>query len=217
MISSMKNRVFNHTNGNEKRGKKKKAFTLVEILIVVAVIGILFVTLVPRIDFAGDKARETGVKTDFRSFELAAEQVLRENAGLADYSNVTALCGTNGINLYLDKALQFTTSGASATSGTCAKDDQWNQPYTMQIVKPTGDGVNPNNGAVIFISNGKDSKLSTDTDNYALVVTFVDGQIESKTVGFSSNIDSSAISTLEAAANATMSITDGVAAVKYKK
>ena len=109
------------------------------------------------------------------------------------------------------------TSGASATSGTCAKNDQWNQAYTMQIVKPTGDGVNPNNGAVIFISNGKDSKLSTDTDNYALVVTFVDGQIESKTVGFSSNIDSSAISTLEAAANATMSITDGVAAVKYKK
>ena len=102
MISSMKNRVFNHTKENEKRGKKKKAFTLVEILIVVAVIGILFVTLVPRIDFAGDKARETGVKTDFRSFELAAEQVLRENAGLADYSNVTALCGTNGINLYLD-------------------------------------------------------------------------------------------------------------------
>ena len=39
MISSMKNRVFNHTKENEKRGNKKKAFTLVEILIVVAVIG----------------------------------------------------------------------------------------------------------------------------------------------------------------------------------
>ena len=53
--------------------------------------------------------------------------------------------------------------------------------------------------------------------NVAYEYVFVDGQIESKTVGFSSNIDSSAISTLEAAANATMSITDGVAAVKYKK
>ena len=59
--------------------RKKRAFTLVEILIVVSVIGILFVTLVPRIDFAGDKARETGVKTDFRAFELAAEQIKRGN------------------------------------------------------------------------------------------------------------------------------------------
>ena len=66
----------------KKENQKRKAFTLVEILIVVAVIGILFVALVPRIDFAGDKARETGVKTDFRAFELAAEQILRENAGL---------------------------------------------------------------------------------------------------------------------------------------
>ena len=33
------------------------------------------------------------------------------------------------------------TSGASAASGTCAKNDQRNQPYTMQIVKPTGEGV----------------------------------------------------------------------------
>lgn len=217
MISSMRKNVFDHKKESEKRVGKKKAFTLVEILIVVAVIGILFVTLVPRIDFAGDKARETGVKTDFRSFELAAEQVLRENAGLNDYSNVTALCGTNGINLYLDKALQFTASGSSATFGTCAKNDQWNQAYTMQIVKPTGEGVNPNNGAIIFISNGKDSKLSSDDDNYALVVTFIDGQIESKTIGFSSNIDSSAISTFEAASTATMSISDGVATVKYKK
>ena len=48
----------------------KPGFTLVEILIVVAVIGILFVTLVSRIDFAGDKARETGVKTNSEALNL---------------------------------------------------------------------------------------------------------------------------------------------------
>ena len=74
-------------NFNKPQSVKKRAFTLVEILIVVAVIGILFVTLVPRIDFAGDKARETGVKTDFRSFELAAEQLMRENAGVAKFDD----------------------------------------------------------------------------------------------------------------------------------
>lgn len=196
-----------------KKLGKKKAFTLVEILIVVAVIGILFVALVPRIDFAGDKARETGIKTDFRSFELAAEQVLRENAGLADFTDTEALCDTNGINLYLDKAIQFDKS-----SGECAKDDQWNQPYTIQMIKPAaGTGVNPNNGAIVFVSNGKDSLIDEADDNYALVVTFVDGQIESETIGMSSNIESANIS-LSADATASMTIdASGVSTVAYAK
>ena len=195
-----------------KKSEKKSAFTLVEILIVVAVIGILFVALVPRIDFAGDKARETGIKTDFRSFELAAEQVLRENAGLGDFDDVEALCDANGINLYLDKAMQVNSSGVSA------KEDQWNQAYTMQIVKPDGEGVNPNNGAIMFVSNGKDSLMDEADDNYALVVTFVDGQIESETIGFSTNIDSSAITSFEAADAEAMTVSDdGEIAVSYAK
>lgn len=212
MVKSMM-KFWSKKVNDGKKANKKHAFTLVEILIVVAVIGILFVTLVPRIDFAGDKARETGVKTDFRSFELAAEQILRENAGLGDFDSVAELAGTNGINLYLDKAIQFDTSGE------CAKQDQWNQPYTMQIVKPTGSGINPNNGAIMFISNGKDSLIGSDDDNYALVVTFVDGQIESETIGFSSNIDSASIKKFEAAADASsMSIdSSDLITVKYKK
>ena len=120
---------------NEGKGnQKKRAFTLVEILIVVAVIGILFVSLVPRIDFAGDKARETGIKTDFRSFELAAEQLIRENAGLADFDDAEELCGTNGINLYLDDALKIEWDATDSLAKS-AKEDQWNQPYTVQIIK----------------------------------------------------------------------------------
>ena len=191
MVKSMMKFWSKKANDGKKANQKKRAFTLVEILIVVAVIGILFVTLVPRIDFAGDKARETGVKTDFRSFELAAEQVLRENAGIGEFcdasgdADITKLAGDNGINLYLDKALQFDTSGE------CAKQDQWNQEYTMQIIE--SDDGNKNNGAIMFISNGKDSLITEDADNYALVVTYFDGQIESETIGFSSNIESSAI------------------------
>lgn len=190
MVKSMMKFWSKKANDGKKDNQKKRAFTLVEILIVVAVIGILFVTLVPRIDFAGDKARETGVKTDFRSFELAAEQLLRENAGIGEFcdasgnANITKLAGDNGINLYLDKALQF-------DDGVCAKADQWNQKYTMQIIE--SDDGNKNNGAIMFVSNGKDSLITEDADNYALVVTFVDGQIESETIGFSSNIESSAI------------------------
>lgn len=188
--------------GDDKSPRTQKSgFTLVEILIVVAVIGILFIALVPRIDFAGDKARETGIKMDFRSFELAAEQLIRENAGLSDFADIEALCGDNGINLYLDAALKFDTSGSSN------KEDQWNQPYTVQIMKDSSDS-NPNNGAIVFISNGKDSIISDADDNYVLAVTYVNGRIETETAGFSSNIDSTAISSVSAGDSASFAADD---------
>ena len=216
MVKSMMKFWSKKANDGKKANQKKRAFTLVEILIVVAVIGILFVTLVPRIDFAGDKARETGIKTDFRSFELAAEQVLRENAGIGEFCDdrgdavIAELAGANGINLYLDKAIKFDTSGV------CAKADQWNQKYTMQIIE--SDDGNKNNGAIMFISNGKDSTLTETNDNYALVVTYYDGQIESETIGFSSNIESSAIVSFGAGTDASMSVDDSdLISVTYKK
>jgi prepilin-type N-terminal cleavage/methylation domain-containing protein len=59
----------------------KKAFTLIELLIVIAIIGILFIVLVSKVDFATDKAKATGVQIDFRSFQVALEMVAKENAG----------------------------------------------------------------------------------------------------------------------------------------
>ena len=67
-----------HTNRTTKR-----AFTLIELLIVIAIIGILFVVLISRVDFATDKAKASGVQTDFRSFQVAFETVSKENAGFA--------------------------------------------------------------------------------------------------------------------------------------
>ena len=61
----------------------KRAFTLIELLIVIAIIGILFVVLISRVDFATDKAKASGVQTDFRSFQVAFETVSKENAGFA--------------------------------------------------------------------------------------------------------------------------------------
>lgn len=207
----------NLLRGIKNKKARAAAFTLVEILIVVAVIGILFVALVPRIDFAGDKARETGVKTDFRSFELAAEQVIRENGGLADFTSATTdagsialLCGTNGLNLYLDEAMKFSNAGVSN------KKDQWNQNYTLQITKDADDD-NPNNGTIIFISNGKDSTKSTVDDNYALVVTVVDGRIETATKGFSTNIESDYIVIGEDDSTSMDIASTGIATVKYAK
>ena len=54
---------------------KRKAFTLIELLIVIAIIGILFIVLVSKVDFATDKAKASGVQTDFRSFQMASRMM----------------------------------------------------------------------------------------------------------------------------------------------
>ena len=77
---------------------KRKAFTLIELLIVIAIIGILFIVLISKVDFATDKAKATGVQTDFRSFQLALETVARENAGFNTFGWDTGDVNANGKN-----------------------------------------------------------------------------------------------------------------------
>ena len=200
-----------HKVNSKKIAHKKPGFTLVEILVVIVVIGLLFMVFVPRIDFASNSARETGVKSDFRSFELAAEQLMRENAGVSKHNTLAALCAANGgINQYLDAALQFDTTGK------CAQTDPWNQNYTLQIVTPSGTGTNPNCGAIMFLSGGKDSKLDG-TGDFVMATVFDDGKISSATSGFSSNITSASIGGITSNTAASVSIAGGVATLKYKK
>ena len=190
----------------------KKGFTLVEILVVIVIIGLLFMVFVPRIDFASNSARETGVKSDFRSFSLAAEQLMRENAGVSKHSTLATLCASGGgINQYLDSALQFDTSGVSS------QGDPWNQKYSLQLVLQTGAGANANNGALIFISGGKDGKIDG-TGDYTMGVAFANGAIISETTGFSSNIDSAAIAGITADNTAaSYSLSGSTVTLKYKK
>ena len=75
---------------------KKKAFTLIELLIVIAIIGILFIVLVSKVDFATDKAKATGVQTDFRSFQMAFDTVAKENAGFNTFGWDTGDANQNG-------------------------------------------------------------------------------------------------------------------------
>jgi prepilin-type N-terminal cleavage/methylation domain-containing protein len=82
----------------------KKAFTLIELLIVIAIIGILFIVLVSKVDFATDKAKATGVQTDFRSYQMAFETVARENAGFTSFGWDTGDKNQDGIrNSYDEK------------------------------------------------------------------------------------------------------------------
>ena len=81
---------------NSSLSKKRKAFTLIELLIVIAIIGILFIVLVSKVDFATDKAKATGVQTDFRSFQMAFDTVAKENAGFNTFGWDTGDTNANG-------------------------------------------------------------------------------------------------------------------------
>ena len=79
-----------------KKYLRKQAFTLIELLIVIAIIGILFIVLVSKVDFATDKAKATGVQTDFRSFQMAFDTVAKENAGFNTFGWDTGDANQNG-------------------------------------------------------------------------------------------------------------------------
>lgn len=131
----------------------KRGFTLVEILVVILIIGILFVAFLPRIDFAGDKARETGVKASLRSYMVASEQLLREYAGFKD--DTTLANNALELNKLLDasnrlKVTEDTTTpgkaiidaeGTGKISGNAIKtneEDPWKENYEVEFIKGTG-------------------------------------------------------------------------------
>ena len=82
---------------------KRKAFTLIELLIVIAIIGILFIVLVSKVDFATDKAKASGVQTDFRSFQMAFDTVAKENAGFNTFGWDTGDANQDGIRNSYDE------------------------------------------------------------------------------------------------------------------
>ena len=136
-----------------------------------------------------------------------AEQLLRENVSCKTWHPSKAVPKTQD-------SISWPCPTSSPT-GTSNGLDPWNQNYTVQVMKPSSGNVN--NGGIIFVSNGKDSSLTTDADNYTIATVFIDGKIETQTSGFSSNIEADSIDTIEASSTgATMTVSSGVASIRYK-
>ncbi len=137
-------------NSNYKKLFNKKAFTLIELLIVIAIIGILFIVLVSKVDFATDKAKASGVQTDFRSFQVAFEMVSKENAGFNTfgwdtgdnagaapsgytYTNATKDAGDRIRNSYDegDTNLNGTYDDGEVWTGRKIYTENWTGCYTL--------------------------------------------------------------------------------------
>lgn len=199
-----------------KRNKKKSGFSLVEMLIIIVLIGVLFVALVPKIDTFSLKARETGLKSDFRAYQIAFESIARQLYGLGNDVIKDDVEAIALINTYLDPAMKITNSDTE--NGVVApttgydyvyglKEDPWNNRYRIYYI--SGIDADDNNGAMVCTSLGKNGKLDSikitaipdvdgldnalttsldDSDDYIFCTLFYDGEIVSATTGFTRNV-----------------------------
>lgn len=153
--------------------KNQKGFTLVEILVVISIIAILFVTLLPQIDFAGDKSRQTGVKTDFRTLQTATEAYMRE-------TNANEI-HDDALKSFLDKGMKPNSNANGSTNPfglDLAKKDPWGHYYDLFVYQV--------DQAIVYKSFGKDG-VQGGTDNFYLAVYYDKGEIVSCTSGFETN------------------------------
>ena len=82
---------------------RKRAFTLVELLVIIVVIDILFAVLIIRVDFAGDKAKTTGAMSDLHSYQLALQTIAIKNGGFPEDISMLARM----LNANLDSEFQL--------------------------------------------------------------------------------------------------------------
>ena len=175
---------------------KRKAFTLIELLIVIAIIGILFIVLISKVDFATDKAKATGVQTDFRSFQVAIETVAKEHAGLSTFGWDTGDVNGDRVRNSYDKG-DTNKNGKQDPGeifiGSKTYGEEWTNIYTLTNPADANDtsaiaalesainaNLDPklhiriNNDLTITMANGAQDPWNTEYHGYYITNATVD-------------------------------------------
>lgn len=164
----------------KKFGNRQRGLTLLELLGVIVIIAILAAVLITRINASMDKARETGIKNDFRAFTLATETALQESTGVTADGNTLEEWV---INENLDPAMTFKADGE-----TEKKVDPWKNTYTITFAQATdpasATGTSANDALIAVTSAGKDKTVGT-ADDFAMYTYLYQGQVSTCTVGYS--------------------------------
>ena len=115
--------------------KHKKAFTLVEVLIVVVILGILFVVLMSNVDLTTDKAKTTGVQSNFKEFAIACELTAHEKLGYNSFGWDTGDLNANKIRdfVYIGDTNGNGIEDAGETwNGSIEYTETWTGSYTLK-------------------------------------------------------------------------------------
>ncbi len=104
--------------------KNKKGFTLVELMVVVAIIGILAATLTPQVSGLTEKARNAKAKSDLEAMKTAIIMYIDDNNGQYPGGNVRIAQDGIWLNNYLAYA-----GRAKRYIDKAIANDPWNTAY----------------------------------------------------------------------------------------
>ncbi len=130
----------------------KRAFTLIEVLIVIVIISILFIVLVSKVDFSVSESKEMQVTTDFLAYQLAVEQVCLEQKELTGDMNKLR----DYLNKHLDYELLVKVHNGHLVSD---REDPWGNTYQFDYFRSSD-----NLGKLRFTCAGSDMQFDTNDD-----------------------------------------------------
>jgi len=156
---------------------KSTAFTLIELLTVVAIIAILVGLLFPAILIAIKNAEKAQAKEDEKHIEIAVRNFFTEYGrlpsatvgpdtptGTDNSSIINELIASNAtLNPKRITFLELPNRKNARINGSFC--DPWGQPYSITLDTDYNNVVSNFNGICLVVSGGPDAKMNTPADN----------------------------------------------------